>query len=139
MNNLSANAIPGVEVYQVKKNASADGVFAKPLVNNYVKGFYEDGFGEVYTIIFPPGSKRGGHYHKKSTEFFCVIQGCAKLYLSDGGLNQEIEMNGIHPVTVRIPSGVMHTIDNVGNENVVLIVYWNKSYSDDDRDTYTTA
>jgi dTDP-4-dehydrorhamnose 3,5-epimerase-like enzyme len=136
MNNSSNSSIPGVFVYGVKLISSADGNFAKPFINDFVKGFYEDGFGEVYTIIFPPESKRGGHYHKNSTEFFCVIQGVAKLHLSSGDLRQEIEMNGQYPTTIQIPPGVTHLIENIGQENVVLIAYWNKSYRDDDNDTY---
>ncbi len=136
MSNLSNRSIPGVLIYDVKSISSADGVFSKPLINDFVKGFYEDGFGEVYTIIFPPGATRGGHYHKKSTEFFCVIQGIAKLYLSSGDLTQEIEMSGLHPITIRIPPGTTHLIENIGQENVVLVVYWNKSYREDDHDTY---
>lgn len=139
MNNSPSSAIPGVVVYGVKTVPSSEGIFTKPLVNDFIKGFYEDGFGEIYTIIFPPGSKRGGHYHKKSTEFFCVIQGNAKLYLSSGHLTQEIEMNGTNPKTIKIPPGVMHCIENIGKENAVLVVYWNKSFSEDDHDTYQTA
>ena len=139
MNNLPNSSIPGVRIYKIKSISTEDGVFSKPLVNDFVEGFYEEGFGEVYTIIFPPGSKRGGHYHKKSTEFFCVIQGNAKLKLLSEGLIQEIEMSGLQPITIRIPPGVTHIIENIGNENVVLIVYWNKSFKEDDNDTYKSS
>lgn len=136
MKNLFSSTIPGVVIYKVKSIQSTQGIFIKPFVADYLSGFYEKNFGEVYTIIFPPGSKRGGHYHKKSTEFFCVIQGIAKLHLEVDGTHEEIVMCGDNPVTIKIPFGIRHVIENIGKENVVLVVYWNKSYNQEDNDTF---
>jgi oxalate decarboxylase/phosphoglucose isomerase-like protein (cupin superfamily) len=136
MSNCLHSTIPGVEIYEVKAVSSVNGLFVKPFIGKFLKGFYEDGFGEVYSIIFPPGSKRGGHYHKNSTEFFCVIQGRALLRLSDGDIYQEISMDALKPLTIKIPFGIRHEIENVGEENVVLLVYWDKSYSETDNDTF---
>lgn len=70
MSNCLHSTIPGVEIYEVKAVSSVNGLFVKPFVGKFLKGFYEGGFGEVYSIIFPPGSKEAAIIIKTLQNFF---------------------------------------------------------------------
>jgi dTDP-4-dehydrorhamnose 3,5-epimerase-like enzyme len=126
--------IEGVRIFDVRHHADERGVFAKPVETHFVAR--PGKFGEIYVIHAPPGSVRGNHHHRESTEWFCVILGRALLVLEKNGIRNEIVMDGAKPITVEIPAGVAHAIKSLGPGNMTLVVYWDRGYDPAASDTY---
>ncbi len=85
-----------------------------------------------------PGAIRGNHYHHRKTEWFCVVRGIGRLVLEhrDSGYREEITMAGDCPMTVEIPPGFVHAIQNVGDAEMLLLVVVDEVFDPEDPDTY---
>lgn len=95
-------------------------------------------FGQIHVSVAYPGKIRGNHYHKRKLEWFCVPTGKGLLRLKDmeTGEEKDILMGENDLRTVQITPGVIHAIKNVGDKDMVLIVYANESFDPDDPDTF---
>ncbi len=96
-------------------------------------------FGEVYITATKPGITRAEHYHKKTTEWFCVIKGKAILVLQDINTmeRKEIIMEDGKFIIVKIPSGIVHAIKNIGEDTMYLVAVADKPYDPENTDTYS--
>lgn len=96
-------------------------------------------FGQIYLTTTKPGKVRANHYHKRKTEWFCVIKGKAKLFLKKvGGSNiEEIILREDRLMVVKIPPKVTHAIKNIGDEPMYLLAYTTEPYDSQDPDTFT--
>lgn len=94
--------------------------------------------GQVFYVKTKPGKVRGGHYHKRKIEQFCVIEGKAELRLRDINSNkiEKIIMDGENPEIVLIPINYIHDIKNIGGKDMLLLVWVNEVFNPDDPDTY---
>lgn len=94
-------------------------------------------FGEIYITAAIPGAVKGNHYHGRTTEWFCLIRGRARLVLRDvaGGSDEEIVLDEAHPRVVQVPPGVAHAIQNVGDGPMHLLAYADWPYDPADPDT----
>lgn len=101
----------------------------EPLVN---------GAGQIHVSVAYPGKIRGNHYHTRKLEWFCVPTGVGKLLLKDlkTGEEKEVVMGENHLRTVKITPGVIHAIKNIGDKDMVLIVYANETFDPADPDTF---
>ncbi|HIL26002.1 MAG TPA: hypothetical protein EYG21_01190, partial [Nitrospinaceae bacterium] len=88
-------------------------------------------FGQIHVSVAYPGKTRGNHYHTRKLEWFCVPQGKGLLLLKDleTGEEKELLMGEDALKTVKITPGIIHAIKNIGNTNMVLIVYANESFN----------
>ena len=95
-------------------------------------------FGQIHVSIAYPGKVRGNHYHTQKLEWFCVPQGRGLLKLKDlkTGEEKKLLMGEGALRTVHINPGVIHAIKNIGETDMVLIVYANESFDPDDPDTF---
>lgn len=95
-------------------------------------------FGQIHVSIAYPGKVRGNHYHTRKLEWFCVPKGKGLLQLKDSktGEEKEILMGEGALRTVQITPGVIHAIKNIGDTDMVLIVYANESFNANDPDTF---
>ena len=95
------------------------------------------GFGQIHVSVAYPGKVRGNHYHTRKLEWFCVPAGSGRLLLKDlkTGEEREVLMGENHLRTVEITPGVVHAIKNIGNKDMVLIVYANEAFDPADPDT----
>lgn len=77
-----------------------------------------------------PGATRGGHYHHSKTEKFLVIKGEAlfrfRHLLTDELV--ELKTNGITPKVVDTIPGWVHDITNVGDEEMVVMIWANEIF-----------
>lgn len=98
----------------------------------------KNNFGEIYLTTAFPGITKARHYHKYTTEWFCVIKGTGKLVLQDieSMERTEIVMGNAQFITVKIPSGIAHAIKNIGNETMYLLAVANQPYNPQQPDTY---
>ena len=84
-----------------------------------------------------PGVTRGGHYHHTKTEKFLVIKGSAKYRfrnLASGEL-VEIDSTGEKPTVVETIPGWTHDITNVGNDELIVMLWANEIFDREKPDT----
>ncbi len=96
-------------------------------------------FGQVYLTTANPGYIKGNHYHKRKTEWFCVIKGKGELILRDlksKELKKILMDDEKNFLLVKIPPNVAHAIRNIGSEVLYLLAYIDEPYNPDDPDTY---
>ena len=85
-----------------------------------------------------PGITRGGHYHHTKTEKFLVIKGKAKFGFRHMMTNEafQIETSGDYPQIVETVPGWTHDITNVGDEELLCMLWANEIFDRDKPDTY---
>jgi UDP-2-acetamido-2,6-beta-L-arabino-hexul-4-ose reductase len=92
----------------------------------------------VYISTTKPNMERGGHYHKRKTEWFMVIKGLGKLSLVDLKTNERINLmlSGRKPALVKIQPYTCHSIQNIGKSPMYLLVCSNEVFNPSDPDTH---
>ena len=84
-----------------------------------------------------PGIKRGGHYHHTKTEKFLVIKGKARFgfrhMLTNDVFNLDTE--GTKPQVVETVPGWTHDITNVGDDEMVVMLWANEIFDRANPDT----
>lgn len=84
-----------------------------------------------------PGVTRGGHYHHSKTEKFLVIRGRARYRFRHllTGETCEIDSRGDEPRVVETIPGWVHDITNIGDEELVVMLWANEIFDRDRPDT----
>ena len=98
----------------------------------------EEGFGQILVTTAGPGHTKGNHYHKRKTEWYCVLQGKGILTLIDNKTQEKkkLVMGERNMVLVKILPHHFHSIKNVGKSEMVLLVYVNEPFDPSDPDTF---
>lgn len=94
--------------------------------------------GQVSISTTNPEIVRGGHYHNTKMERFIVIKGKAKIefeHVIDHN-KFEFEVSGDKLQYVTIPVGYQHSINNIGDDELVLILWANELFDPNIPDTY---
>ena len=94
--------------------------------------------GQLSVSTTKPKILRGGHYHHTKMERFIVIKGKAKIEF-EHIINHhkfEFEVSGEKLQYVTIPVGYQHKINNIGDDELVLILWANELFNPDISDTY---
>lgn len=86
-----------------------------------------------------PGVTRGGHYHHSKTEKFLVIKGRAHFRFRHILTDERYALDtfGEQPVIVESIPGWVHDITNVGDEEMVVILWANEIFDRERPDTIT--
>ena len=94
--------------------------------------------GQVSVSTTNPGIVRGGHYHHTKMERFIVIKGKAKIKFEHVLTHEtyEFEVSGDKLQYVNIPVGYQHCINNVGDEELILILWANELFDPSRPDTF---
>lgn len=132
---LKSEKIPGVAVYQAFVSRDHRGAFVKVLEQEVVPSSNKP-FGEIYLITAEKGCVRAGHYHRRATEYFSVIQGKGKLTLSWRTCSEEFQLDADEPMTVVVPPLVFHRIEGASDRTMQLLAYSDQAYNINDTDTY---
>lgn len=84
-----------------------------------------------------PGITRGGHYHHTKTEKFLVIKGSARFGFRNVVTDQtcEIVTTGDHPQVVDTVPGWTHDITNIGDDEMVVMLWANEVFDRERPDT----
>jgi UDP-2-acetamido-2,6-beta-L-arabino-hexul-4-ose reductase len=124
---------PQVFSYTVSKYADPRGVFVEMLKTS--------DSGQFSYFTAHPGITRGGHYHHSKTEKFLVIKGEARFGFRHivTGEYHAINTSGVKPEIVETVPGWTHDITNVGNEEMVVMLWANEIFDRQHPDTYTRA
>ena len=125
-----------IEILDLDKKSDERGWLIEVLGGELPEGCEE--FGQLHVSVAYPGKVRGNHYHTRKVEWFCVPAGQGLLLLKDQetGETQEVIMGVNNLKTIKIQPGTIHAIKNIGEDDMVLIVYANESFDPGDPDTY---
>jgi len=85
-----------------------------------------------------PGVTRGGHYHHSKTEKFLVMRGQAlfRFRHMHTGQTHEFHTSGNEPKIVETVPGWTHDITNIGNEEMLVMLWANEIFDRARPDTY---
>lgn len=94
--------------------------------------------GQISISISKPGVIRGNHYHHTKIERFIVVKGHAKIKFTNIITNEsyEFEVDDKKTEVVTIPVGYTHNIENIGNDEMILIIWCNELFDKERPDTY---
>ena len=116
--------------YQVPKYGDERGVFSEMLKTKDA--------GQFSFFTAHPGITRGGHYHHSKTEKFLVIKGqaCFRFRHMMTGEFFELKTCGEQPEIVETVTGWTHDITNVGDDEMIVMLWANEIFDRENPDTY---
>ena len=118
--------------------------FSYPLkMNQDQRGSFTEMFrtldrGQVSVNISKPGITKGNHWHHSKNEKFLVVSGKGVVRFRKVGSDEvfEYQVSGEKLEVVDIPPGYNHNIENLGDTNMVTIMWANEPFDPDNPDTY---
>ncbi|MEN6317426.1 MAG: NAD-dependent epimerase/dehydratase family protein [Syntrophaceae bacterium] len=95
-------------------------------------------FGQIFISRTKPGITRGNHYHHTKTEKFLVVEGHAIIRFRHIKGNHVIEyrVSGDEFRVVDILPGYTHTIENIGDGDLVTLFWANQIFDPEQPDTF---
>ena len=95
-------------------------------------------FGQMFVSKTHPGITRGNHWHHTKTEKFIVIQGQAAIRFRKLDEDKVVEYigDGEKPQVLDIPPGYTHSIENIGQDEVITLFWSNEMFNPEKPDTY---
>jgi len=119
--------------------------FSYPLVTHeddrghfteFVKSSYA---GQVSINVSKPGIEKGDHWHHTKNEKFLVVSGEGVIKFRDPFSDNVVEYNvsGEKLEVVDIPTGYTHSIVNIGETDMVTVMWVNEPFDPDNPDTYS--
>jgi len=119
----------GKFAYELKRHGDERGVFVEMLKTA--------DSGQFSYFTAHPGVTRGGHYHHTKSEKFLVIKGEARFGFRHIQTNESYELftSGDKPQVVETVPGWAHDITNVGNDEIVVMLWANEIFDRDRPDT----
>lgn len=116
--------------YEVPKHGDPRGVFVEMLKTR------DSGQFSYFTAY--PGVTRGGHYHHSKTEKFLVIKGKARFCFRNIVSDEFYELctTGEQPTIVETVPGWTHDITNIGDEEMIVMLWANEIFDRENPDTY---
>lgn len=116
--------------YDVPKYGDPRGVFVEMLKTR--------DSGQFSYFTAHPGITRGGHYHHSKTEKFLVIKGkaCFRFRHIVSGQFHELFTSGEQPQIVETVPGWTHDITNVGDDEMIVMLWANEIFDREHPDTY---
>jgi len=116
--------------YGLPKQDDARGVFVEMLKTR--------DSGQFSFFTAHPGVTRGGHYHHSKTEKFLVLKGRARFRFRHILSNEahELVTSGNTPQIVDMVPGWAHDVTNVGDDEMIVMLWANEVFDRDRPDTF---
>jgi UDP-2-acetamido-2,6-beta-L-arabino-hexul-4-ose reductase len=116
--------------YPLKMNADNRGSFTE-MIRTPERG-------QVSVNISKPGITKGNHWHHTKNEKFLVVSGRGVIRFRKVGSDKVIEyhVSGEKLEVVDIPTGYTHNIENLGDSDMVTIMWANECFDPEKPDTY---
>lgn len=116
--------------YQVSEHTDARGTFVEMLKTS--------DSGQFSFFTAHPGVTRGGHFHHTKTEKFLVVRGRALFRFRHilSGERHDLRISGDVPTIVDTIPGWAHDITNVGDDELVVMLWANEVFDRGKPDTY---
>lgn len=117
--------------YPLVKHEDARGVFVEMLKTH--------DSGQFSYFSAHPGVTRGGHYHHTKTEKFLVIKGAARFRFRhvESGEVHELNVSADMPEVVETIPGWAHDITNIGQDEMIVMLWANETFDSERPDTIT--
>lgn len=120
--------------------------FSYPLVKHedprgmFVEMLKSKDSGQFSFFTAHKGITRGGHYHHSKTEKFLVIKGEARFGFRRMDTNERFDLftSGNKPEVVETVPGWTHDITNVGEEEMIVMLWANEIFDRENPDTITS-
>lgn len=95
-------------------------------------------FGQIFVSTSYKGVIRGNHYHNTKIEKFCVLKGKAVIRFRHIFENDVLSyyVSGDNLEVVDIPSGYTHSIENIGDGEIIVLFWANQIFDPEKPDTY---
>ena len=115
--------------YTLPRHGDERGLFVEMLKTK------ESGQFSYFTVH--PDVTRGGHYHNSKTEKFLVLKGSARFRFRHMVTHEIYEMftNGDESIVVDTVPGWTHNITNVGDEEMIVMIWANEIFDHNKPDT----
>ena len=93
--------------------------------------------GQVSVNLAKPGIVKGNHWHNTKNEKFLVVRGEGLIRFRRVGSSEvtEYRVSGERLTVVDIPTGYTHSIENVGTEDLVTVMWANEPFDPAHPDT----
>ncbi|KNC08204.1 capsular biosynthesis protein [Pantoea sp. RIT-PI-b] len=119
--------------YSIKEHEDDRGRFVEVLKT--------DISGQISYFTAHPGVTRGGHYHHSKTEKFLVVQGTAKFRFRHLITNEyyELTTSKAHSMIVETIPGWSHDVTNIGDDELIAIVWANENFDPQNPDTIASS
>jgi UDP-2-acetamido-2,6-beta-L-arabino-hexul-4-ose reductase len=132
-------------LYSTLISYAPTGAFAYPLTPHVdARGRFSEflrssSSGQVSFFTASPGITRGGHYHHTKLEKFLVVQGSARFRLRHVVSNEVVELfaSGHQPKVVEPPPGWAHDVTNIGDNELIVLLWANEVFDSSRPDTFT--
>lgn len=95
-------------------------------------------YGQISINISKPGISKGQHWHHTKNEKFLVVSGQGIIQLRKIGSDKIVEykVSGEKLEVIDIPIGYTHKIINIGNREMITVMWANEVFNPDKPDTY---
>ena len=116
--------------YKLEMKTDQRGCLAELIKSNH--------FGQIFVSRTHKGIIRGNHYHNTKIEKFCVLQGEAVIKFRHI-FEEEVlsyHVSGETPEIVDIPPGYTHSIENLGDGEMIVLFWANQVFDSEKPDTY---
>jgi len=122
---------PNLFVYDLPSYEDERGIFVEMLKTSHS--------GQFSYFTAHPGITRGGHFHHTKTEKFLVIKGKAHFKFKNIISKESYELisSGARPQVVETVPGWSHDITNIGDDEMIVMLWANEIYNHDFPDTIT--
>lgn len=116
--------------YPLKMNIDQRGSFTEFLKT--------EEYGQVSVNVSKPGITKGQHWHHSKNEKFLVVSGKGLIQFRDIYSDEIIEyqVSGDKLEVIDIPTGYTHNIINIGESDMVTIMWANERFDPEHPDTY---
>ncbi len=116
--------------YSLDKKTDERGYFCE-----CIKGI---GFGQVSVSVTKPGITRGNHWHHTKAEKFMVLKGKALVCFRKTGHGDIFQylLSDSRAEIIDIPVGYTHSIENIGTEDLIILIWCNELFDPEKPDTY---
>lgn len=94
--------------------------------------------GQISVNISKPGITKGNHWHHTKNEKFLVVSGKGVIRFKKINSDKVLEyfVSGEKMEVVDIPTGYTHNIENLGDTDMVTIMWANETFDSEKPDTY---
>ena len=116
--------------YSLKMNTDSRGSFTE-----FIK---TKSRGQISVNILKPGITKGNHWHHTKNEKFLVVSGKGLVRFRKLGSEDIIEyhLSGDRLKVVDIPTGYTHNIENIGEADLVTVMWANEPFDPEKPDTF---
>lgn len=105
---------------------------------SFTEFMHTDGNGQVSINVSKPHIVKGQHWHHTKNEKFLVVSGSGVIRFRKIGESKVIEylVSGDKLQVVDIPTGYTHNIENLGDNDMVTVMWCNEVFDCNNADTY---